>query len=100
MEPVVYGAETASKTRPYRGPKIVMAALATLLILIAISEHWRTFDWSKKIVAVALLINLFLSPSIRPRWSIFTRLEKNESDPDYLVMDGYVYIFLAAMLLA
>jgi len=77
-----------------------MAIVATFLILIAISDHWSTFDPSKKVVAVALLINLFLSPAIRPKWSIFKYLEKNENDPDYLVMDGYTYVFLVAMLLA
>jgi hypothetical protein len=100
MESIVHTAETTNKARPYKGAKIAMAVAATIWILIAISERWSTFDWPKKFVALALLINLFLSPTIRPRWSIFKHLEKNESDPDYLVMDGYTYVFLVAMLLA
>jgi hypothetical protein len=87
------------KARPYKWTEIVMAMIATFSILAAISKHWSTFDPSKKFVAVALLINLFLSPPIRPRWSIFKYLEENESDPNYLVMNGYTYVFLIAMLL-
>lgn len=99
MEPVIHAAETSSKARPYKWNKIFMAVIATLMILAAISKHWSTFDPPQKFAALALLINLFLSPPIRPRWSIFKYLEENESDPDYLVLNGYTYVFLVAMLL-
>ncbi|HEY4676978.1 MAG TPA: hypothetical protein VIJ01_07445 [Candidatus Angelobacter sp.] len=98
MEPVIHAAEMASKVRPYKWAKIVMAVITTLLILVAISKHWSTFDPSKKIMAVVVLINLLLSPPIRPRWAIFKYLEENESDPDYLVLNGCTSIFLVAML--
>lgn len=67
MESIVHTAEMAKKARPYKGAKIGMAVVATLLILIAISEHWSTFDWPKKFVAVALLINLLLPPHDAPK---------------------------------
>jgi hypothetical protein len=98
MESVVDAAETASSARPYRWAKIFMAVITTALIFMMIYEHWSTFGPSKKVVAVALVINLLLSSTIRPRLSIFKYLERNENDPDYLVMDGYTCVFLVAML--
>ena len=98
MEPTIHAAETTSKARPYKWTKIVMAVITTFSILMAISKHWGTFEPSKKIMAVVVLINLLLSPPIRPKWSIFKYLEENESDLDYLVLNGYTSIFLVAML--
>ena len=98
MEPVVHAAETANKVRPYKWSKILMVVITTFLILAAILNRWSTFDPPKKLTAVVLLINLLMSPPIRPRWSIFKYLNENESDPDYLVLNGYTSIFLVAML--
>ena len=100
METEILPAKTAGYTRPSHAITIMMALLVMIWLLFAIVGHWKTFDWSKKVVAIALVFTLFISPPLRPRWSIFKYLEKRESDPDYLKWDTYMFLLLVLMLFA
>lgn len=72
--------------------------MGMVFICIAILKHWAGFNALNKFLAVGIVINLLLSPAIRPQWVIFKYLKERERDRDYFAMDAYCMLMLLAML--
>ncbi len=71
---------------------ILFAVTVTFLVGIAVVAHWRTYDWTNKVVGAVLLLSLLivgLPVAIR---------KKDKIDHDSLVFMAYNWLLLATVL--
>jgi hypothetical protein len=86
MEPTQSGNQGFIEGRVYNALTILVATVVSLAVCITIAGQWKTYDWIKKLLAVALLLNLAIGPLV-----IIMRLRKGllTAKPDMPVQVAY-----------
>lgn len=82
------------ESRSYTAITILLAVAVTIDVCLAIAFHWRTYDWIKKFLALALVSNLVIVPVT----IIIKRKKGIATKPDILVTTSYIWLLLATML--
>ena len=73
---------------------VLLAIVVTLVVCLTIAGQWKTYDWIKKLMALALASNLAVVPV-----PIIMNLRKGKtSKPDMSVQVAYVWLLLATLL--
>jgi hypothetical protein len=72
----------------------LLAIAVTIIVCLTIAEHWKTYDWIKKLLAVGLVSNLAIVPL-----SMIIRVSRGEkAKPDMSFQRAYIWLLLATML--
>ncbi|MCU1332101.1 MAG: hypothetical protein JWM08_1093 [Candidatus Angelobacter sp.] len=80
--------------RFYDAVKSLLAIAVTIVVCLTIAEHWKTYDWIKRLLAVGLVSNLAIFPL-----SMITKLSRGEkAKPDMLFQTAYIWLLPAIML--
>jgi uncharacterized membrane protein YkgB len=80
--------------RFYNAVTNLLAIAVTIVVCLTIAEHWKTYDWIKKLLAVGLVSNLAIVPL-----SMIIKLRRGEkAKPDMLFQTAYIWLLLATML--
>src|ERR1041385_9505451 len=73
---------------------ILLAVVVTLVVSLTIAGQWKTYDWIKKLMALALVSNLAIVPL-----AIIVNLRKGRTvKPDMPVQGAYLWLLLANLL--
>jgi hypothetical protein len=72
---------------------LVLGVIVTLNVCIAILEHWKHFDWSKRGLAVALLASLVGMPA-RMMW----KREAGKSIDWQSLVIAYLWVLMVILL--
>lgn len=73
---------------------ILLAVVVTLVVCLTIAGQWKTYDWIKKLMALALVSNLAIVPL-----AIIVNLRKGRTvKPDMSVQGAYLWLLLATLL--
>lgn len=73
---------------------ILLAIVVTLVVCLTIAGQWKTYDWIKKLMALALVSNLAVVPL-----PIIKNLRKRTTaKPDMSVQIAYFWLLLATLL--
>jgi len=73
---------------------ILLAVVVTLVVCSTIAGQWKSYDWVKKLMAVALVSNLAIVPL-----AIIVNLRKGRTvKPDMSVQGAYFWLLLATLL--
>ena len=94
MEQTKSGTQHFLEGRFYNGVTILLAIVVTLVVCSTIAGQWKTYDWIKKLMALALVSNLLLVPL-----PIIKNLRKGvPAKPDMSVQSAYFWLLMATML--
>jgi len=73
---------------------ILLAVVVTLVVCSTIAGQWKSYDWVKKLMAVALVSNIAIVPL-----AIIVNLRKGRTvKPDMSVQGAYFWLLLATLL--
>ncbi len=73
---------------------VLLAIVVTLVVCLTIAGQWKTYDWIKKLMALALVFNLAVVPL-----AIIMNLRKGRTaKPDMSVQGAYIWLLLATLL--
>ena len=73
---------------------ILLAIVVTLVVCLTIADQWKTYDWIKKLMALALVFNFAVVPL-----PIIKNLRKGATaKPDMSVQSAYFWLLLATLL--
>jgi hypothetical protein len=73
---------------------VLLAIVVTLVVCSTIADQWKTYDWIKKLMALALVANLVLVPL-----PIIKNLRKRvTAKPDMSIQSAYLWLLLATLL--
>ncbi len=73
---------------------ILLAIVVTFVVCITIAGQWKTYDWIKKLMALALVSNLAIVPL-----AIIVNLRKGRTvKSDMSVQGAYFWLLLATLL--
>ncbi|MGZ4840778.1 MAG: hypothetical protein ACXV5J_03470 [Candidatus Angelobacter sp.] len=94
MEPTIPANRDFLESRFYNGITILLAVVVTIAVCMTIAGQWKTYEWIKKLLAIALLLNLATVPL-----AMIIKLSKGKkTKPDMLVQTAYIWLMLATML--
>ena len=80
--------------RFYNVVTILLAVVVTLVVCLTIAGQWKSYDWIKKLMALALVSNLAIVPL-----AIIVNLRKGRTvKPDMSVQGAYLWLLLATLL--
>jgi uncharacterized membrane protein len=73
---------------------VPLALVVTLVVCLTIAGQWKSYDWIKKLMALALVFNLAVVPV-----AIIMNLRKGgTAKPDMSVQGAYIWLLLATLL--
>ena len=94
MEPIISANPSLLKGRFNNVITVLLAIVVTLVVCLTIAGQWKTYDWIKKVMALALVSNLVIVPL-----AIVMNLRKGgTAKPDMSVQGAYVWLLLATLL--
>lgn len=73
---------------------ILLAIVVTVVVCVTIAGQWQTYEWIKKLMALALVLNLAIVPL-----AIIMNLRKGiTAKSDMSVQSAYLWLLLATLL--
>ena len=94
MEPTIPANRGFLESRFYHAITILLAVVVTIAICLTIAGQWKTYEWIKKLLAIALFLNLATVPL-----AMIIKLSKDKkTKPDMLVQTAYIWLLLATIL--
>jgi len=94
MEQIKSGTQDFLEGRFNNVVTVLLAIVVTLVVCLTIAGQWKTYDWIKKLMALALVSNLVIVPL-----AIIMNLRKGgTAKPDMSVQGAYLWLLLATLL--
>ena len=94
MEPTKSGTQGPIEGRFYNAVTILTAIVVPLAVCITIAGQWSAYDWTKKLLAIVLFLNLAIGPL-----AIIMKSRKGvTATPDMPVQVAYLWLLLATLL--